>query len=406
MKKHDIIPVLRYWHFVEHPFEDFVLKNQNIRLFYGRDVELRKLQNSLSNRLTGVYGSRGIGKSSLLHKFINNIEKSGFPIIYISTSGITDKSLYREILSVLLKKIQENKVKLNKTVRINIQQELHKIEHSIKKVKKSEVSGQLVFKAGKGESFELTTTAHTEETAIKIISQIIRNAQNDFIIIIDDLERVEHTISDNKSYERFIMNFARTVDDSFSNAGVSFVVSLDDKFVHRIDPNLLSEEGAFSFSALLELPSFSPQEVINIIQMRLKDKKWQRKVSDFISHDAFWMLLLATGGHPRKLFAVLRSAMEFVELKKKPLAIDVESIKYALKDSAQLYDEKDIEIVQFLSRTNQSSPSDKDFQQAIGLTRKPLANRLKIVKDKLHLEHSKSTDRTKKDIYGLPRINL
>lgn len=65
---HRITPVMEFWGFKQHPFDDFSLPAEDIDLFVGRKQEIRRLQNALSNTLCGVYGSQGIGKSSALVK--------------------------------------------------------------------------------------------------------------------------------------------------------------------------------------------------------------------------------------------------------------------------------------------------------------------------------------------------
>jgi hypothetical protein len=44
-----ITPVLKLWDFERHPFDDLVLRDDELDLFIDRKVELRWLQNSLSH---------------------------------------------------------------------------------------------------------------------------------------------------------------------------------------------------------------------------------------------------------------------------------------------------------------------------------------------------------------------
>jgi hypothetical protein len=44
-----ITPVLKFWGFERHPFDDLVLRGDELDLFIDRKVELRRLQNSLSH---------------------------------------------------------------------------------------------------------------------------------------------------------------------------------------------------------------------------------------------------------------------------------------------------------------------------------------------------------------------
>lgn len=205
----------------------------------------------------------------------------------------------------------------------------------------------------------------------------------------------------------FITAFAKTVDESFSDESVAFVVSLDRHFVDRISRENPDNQGtiSFSFGELVEIPSFQPQQLLELVKKRLKDRKWPKTLSDFISIDALWVLITATGGHPRKALAVLRSAMEYVERNKKPKKIDTKGIKSALLRRNESLDEKNIAIIQFLSRSGPHSASDDAFQKAVSLTRKPLSERLKNLTPQLGLTITKEPrGTTTKDLYSLPNI--
>jgi len=402
-----ITPVLKYWGLREHPFEDYVLKGETLRLFTGRDYELNKLVNALTNRLNGLYGARGVGKSSFLHKFEKTVIQDGLPVVYVSMSGITEKALYREILAELLKAIQKEQIKINRKYKVNAKDELERLENSIKETNESEVGGQLVFKGGKKEAKEKSLRIHDEESAVKLIHNIINNSQTAFVVIVDDLERVEHIIDNDNAYVRFISGVARTIDESFSRQGIAFVVSLDEKFAEKVKQDLHNGEGAFSFGTLVGLPSFNPQETIKLIGVRLRDKKWSKNIAEFIDEDAFWLLMLSTSGHPRKMFALLRNSMEYVEFKKKKLKLDLEIIKHNLDEPTKDYDDKDLEILKYLSDKGAASASDIAFQRKVGLSRKPLAERLKTLKDKLQLNCNKQAiGNTVKDIYSLPTVEF
>ena len=65
-----ITPVLKFWGFERHPFDDLVLRGDELELLIDRKVELRRLQNSLSHSLCGVFGTQGVGKSSMLNRLV------------------------------------------------------------------------------------------------------------------------------------------------------------------------------------------------------------------------------------------------------------------------------------------------------------------------------------------------
>lgn len=111
MKPRIITPVLKYWGFRKHPFDDYILKGQSLNLFVDREDELHRLHNALSNRLTGIYGSQGVGKSSFLRKFGEVLENYSLAVAYVHLTGTTEKALYREILTTILRCHANGKIK-------------------------------------------------------------------------------------------------------------------------------------------------------------------------------------------------------------------------------------------------------------------------------------------------------
>jgi Cdc6-like AAA superfamily ATPase len=402
-------PVLEYWGFKQHPFDDYILRGKRLNLFVNREDELHQLHNSLSNRLTGVYGSQGVGKSSFLRKFEQILRKSGLSVAYVHLTGTTEKALYREILSTILSCHIEGSIKTTRKMKLNSKRELERVEFSIRLTKESELGAAAILKGSLKESTEKQIDPHTEESARALIRDIILNTRTAFVVIVDDLERMKHFLDGDAAYFRFISSFARTVDESFSDESVAFVVSLDEGFVSRLATNPSNAQGtiSFSFGELAQLKCFKPQQLVKIIKKRLNGVKWQKALTEFISIDAFWTLVIATGGHARRSLAVLRAAMEYVERNKKQKKIDIECIKEGMARRGEIIDDKDLSIVQFLSDSGPHSASDKDFQNVVGLTRKPLLDRLKILTSLISLKITKeATGTTTKDLYSLPEIRF
>ncbi|MBC8462268.1 MAG: AAA family ATPase [Deltaproteobacteria bacterium] len=409
MDLHFETPVLKYWGFKEDPFEDFILQGESLRLFVCRHYELHRLHNALNTRCIGVYGTHGVGKSSFLRKFEKKIKHTGLVVAYVRLAGSTEKALYREILAAILQCHSEKKIKTGKEFKLNSREESKRVDSSIRVAKELECGAVSVMKAGVKQAKEILSAPHDEDSARLLISKIIANTKTAFVVIVDDLERMEYFLKNRISYARFIAGFVRTVGDLFSRQGVAFVVSLDKGFVDQIGHKMPHDEGEalFSFEELVELPNFLPQELADMIRKRLNDRKWGKTLGDFISPDAFWGLMLATGGHPRKGFGVLRMAMQYVEMRKKPRKLDMESIKEGLKGRPDSIDDKDLTIVQFLSIPGSHSASDKDFQKAVGLGRTSLLNRLQALTYRLGLEvAAERIGTTTKDVYSLPEIKF
>ena len=409
MKPRIITPVLKYWGFRKHPFDDYILKGQSLNLFVDREDELHRLHNALSNRLTGIYGSQGVGKSSFLRKFEEVLENHSLSVAYVHLTGTTEKALYRQILATILRCHANGKIKTYRKIKLDSKRELERVEFSIRLARESEIGAAAVVKGGYKELTEKQADPHTEESARALIKDIIANTRTAFVVIVDDLERMKHFLENDAAYFRFITAFARTVDESFSDESIAFVVSLDQHFVDRIGRESPDNQGtiSFSFGELVEIPSFQPQQLLELIKKRLNDRKWPKTLSDFISIDAFWVLITASGGHPRRSLAVLRSEMEYIERNKKPKRIDAPGIKSALSRRNESLDEKDIAIVQFLATSGPRSASDDDLQKAVDLTRKPLSDRLKNLTNKLGLHvANQPSGKTIKTLYFLPEIHF
>lgn len=404
-----ITPVLKYWGFKQNPFDDYILTDKLLNLFVNREDELHELHNALSNRLSAVYGCQGVGKSSFLRKFSQVIKDSGPSYVYVHMTGTTENALYREILAAILRCHIDGSIKTKRKLKLDSRRELERVEYSIRSAREAEFGANLVFKGTFKEVTEKQIDQHTEDSARLLIRNIMSNTKSAFVVIVDDLERVKLFIEDEERYFRFISAFARTIDELFSHPGVAFVLSLDENFINRIDQNLPADEGAisFSFGELVELKSFPPEHLMQMIRTRLKKRGWKKSIGSFITQDAFWILAVVTGGHPRRTLAILRSAMEYVERNGKSKKLDVICIKAALKKRKEALDEKDGRIIKFLSTIGPRSASDKDIQEKVGLTRKPLLDHLKSLENKIGLQVSQTiTGKTTKDVYSMPEIKV
>ena len=407
--KRIITPVLKYWGFLEHPFDDYILKGEKLSLFVNREDEIFSFQNALTTRLIGVYGSQGVGKSTFLRRAKEELDNDGMPVVYIQMTGTTEDALYREILSGILKTILIGKLSVEKSLKINAKLELERLEKSIRFARESTVGANMIATGTVTEIKQSDIQQHTEETSCRKIHEIIKHKQNPFVVIVDDLERVKLFAESDEQYSRFISGFARTVDESFSDKGVCFAVSLDEGFVSKIAKNLPDEEGSisFSFGDLIRIPTFKPNHALDIIRARLKEASWKKKFSDFITEEAFWCLYIATSGHPRRLLAVLRAAMEIVAKNTAAKIVDKKIISEAINKKNEKLDEKDMLILGYLQKNGPSSASDEAMQKQVGLTRPALSDRLKLLKTRVYLENVRIlSGNTFKEAYSIVPVSM
>jgi Cdc6-like AAA superfamily ATPase len=411
-----ITPVLRFWGFERHPFDDVVLRGGELDLFIDRATEVRRLQNALSNSLCGVFGTQGVGKSSVLHKLSALTLKEGYPVVSVQMMGTSESLLYREILAAMLREIKAGRIKVTGRLGLKVDQELERVQNSIKYTSSVEAAGEsgwkallnLAVKTGitKGEERELAR--HTEDSAVELIRDIGRHKKKPFVVVIDNLERAKFLLNNEEAYFRFITKFAQTIDSAFSEAGVPFVVSLDQSFADRIDDQLPGTEEAYSFSfgQLIEIKAFAPADFFKIIQRRLERRNWPGAVDDFIERDAFWALMAATGGHPRRAFAVLREAMELIAARNAKKQLKLAHVREAIVESGERLTETDMRVFQFLAANKPHSSSDEAFIKAVGISRAHLRTRLIELQKKALLEVTQEiSGSTKKDVYSLQALH-
>lgn len=405
-----ITPVLRFWGFKRHPFDDRVLDRADLELFVDRKTEVRRLQNALSNPLSGVFGAQGVGKSSVLNKLSILTLEEGYSVIHVQMSGTSENVLYREVLAAVLREIKEGRIKLLTRLKLKVDQELERVEHSIQYTSAVEATGEtgwkalmsLSLKTGVTQTEERSLEKHTEATALAMIQKIAENKKEPFVVIVDNLERAKFLINNEDSYFQFITQFAQTIDGVFSDLGVPFVVTLDQSFADRIENHLPGAEEAYSFSfgQLIQVSVFPPRELYEIIVRRLNCRKWSGTADDFIKRDAFWALVAATGGHPRRAFAVLREAMELIAEKNEKKTIELEHMLSAVEQCGERLNQKDVLIFKFLEANGARSSSDPDFTKKVGLSREQLRRRLQELQKKGVLcVEEEIVRKSKRDVY-------
>ncbi len=411
-----ITPVLKFWGFERHPFDDRVLRGDELDLFIDRKVELRRLQNSLSHSLCGVFGTQGVGKSSVLNRLVTLTLKEGYAVATVQMTGTSENLIYREILAAILRGIKAGNVKVAAKLGLKVDQELERVQSSIKYTSSVEASGEagwkallnLAVKTGIKKQAEREAAKHTEDTALELIRDIARHKKEPFVVVVDNLERAKYMLNSEEAYFRFITKFAQTVDTTFAELGVPFVVSLDQSFPDRIDGYLPGAEEAYSFSfgQLVEIGVFPPGDFFKIVNRRLSHRGWPGKVDDFIEQEAFWALMLATGGHPRRAFAVLREVMELIASENGAKKIRLKQIRAAIDGCGEKLTDTDMQIFRFLAVNGPHSSSDDAFMKTAGIGRAQLRTRLaELQKKALLIVTEETSGSAKKDVYSLDRLD-
>jgi hypothetical protein len=155
--------------------------------------EPRRLQNSLSHSLCGVFGTQGVGESSVLNKLVVLKLKEGCAVATVQMTGTSENLLYREILAAILREIKAGNVKVAAKLGLKADQELERVLSSIKYTSSVEASGEagwkalfnLAVKTGIKSQQEREVAQHTEDTAVEFIRDIAQHKKERFVVVID-----------------------------------------------------------------------------------------------------------------------------------------------------------------------------------------------------------------------------
>ena len=409
VKKHTLerTPVVKYWNLQKDPFKDKALSGSRLSLFVARDKEIADLLDGIDNSLIGVFGSLGIGKTSFLNKSYDVLKAEGnCNVIYIDLGDCMSQNIYSALLKELLTEVKNDNIRIKKGT-ITVNDELERLESKI--IHSSTIAGgaSTIIKAEVTDGKTIEVSQHTEESSKLLVRSLLEAVESRLVILIDDIERIKYVLADQElSYLKTVSAFTMTFKE-LSNELVSIVVSLDDHFANLINNERSKGSGAFSFSfgELIELQNFMPIDIKNIIQIRLTDAGWKKQIEDFIGVDTFLLLCAATGGHPRKVFKVLRESMRYISRNDQSTKIDNNILLCGLKQAKYFLDEIDISIVIYLKENGAVSPSDKNFQNIIGLSRTTLADRLKSLQSLIGLEVTKVDQISGRQEYSLPDLD-
>lgn len=400
-----VTPVVRYWGLARNPFRDAPLTGSRLSLFTCRDEEVADLRDALESPLTGIHGSLGVGKTSFLNMAADEIrDKDGFSVVGIDLGACSKSNHYIEMLRFLLVEQKSGAFKLKSGV-IDVNLELKRLDATLTETKRSSAGVNAFLKGEIAEAHSAETAKHSNESAKNMILTILKHVLSPLVLLVDDIERIKYTMKE-KEYFNAVADFVTTFKD-ISNELVAIVVTLDNYFAKHIveERNRGFGEFSFSFGELIELSNFSPQELTQVLFVRLRDSGWKTSLADFIDEEAFWLLVESTAGHPRKAFNAIRGAMKYVHRKGLPRVLDKEAILSGLKKAHLPIDSVNSSIISFLKKEGAVSASNSDLQAAANLTRNPLAERLKTLSTTLALEVTKSSTASGKLKYGLPVLS-
>jgi len=308
--------------------------------FYNREKELRKIISTLSSgNNIALYAPRRYGKSSLIAKALNDLEKEGYVCVHFDFMSVySQKSFIENYSRKILKSQKKSDVK---TV-------ISRFTTFVKSIKPA-----VSFDQSGNPEFSLTFMENTdkEESLIEVINlpEALANDQNKYIIAFDEFQEI--TKHNGENFEKllrsqiqkhknvsyvFFGSKTHMLKDMFNNKNRAFYNSADIMHLKKMatEESIEFLQKAFKSSNILlssEMAMYIIQQVDNIpyyIQF-LAHQIWEyaminsisridKEMVDNSSHDIlelkkdyYWELTSNQSIHRKKLlFALSRDAKE------------------------------------------------------------------------------------------------
>jgi Cdc6-like AAA superfamily ATPase len=312
------------WGFSENPFSIRALTNPKEleRLFVDRDMEIKQLLNALDGReggvVYGISGMRGVGKSTVLNKVLEEMRKKDSIVFKVMASGtFAELDFLQKLLTdvcdqIDLKKASKNLkkevVKLKANLLYNEKRaEKESSEASIRASIKasfvslfgSEIGSEL--KEGMEKQIETTLKPYSPSTITREILQ--------FLSFLKKETKTKHIVIGIDETDKCRFEEAEKLLDSVKavlateNSHFVFVGTLD---FHKNFIQVFSkreEEATLSsiFENIIKIPPLDNDKIIDIINKRLSYYSIMEKSRNPFSKEALEVILDMAEGNPKQL---------------------------------------------------------------------------------------------------------
>ncbi|MEM6691274.1 MAG: P-loop NTPase fold protein [Planctomycetota bacterium] len=412
---------LKYWDFKEHPVADNILRDDLLKLFVNREMELGDAEDALGHsRIVGVYGGLGVGKSSFLQKLKQTLNKDGYPVAYVHLTADSEETLYREMLAEILVLILSKELKLKRITGFKAKDEAVRIVASVSKSRGANFGGKFMDLIGGdlNENKQTQLNAHTEASARVTLKTIFDGLKSPLVVVLDDFEKLRYQSSGKqRDYFPILSRFIGTLEEVFNHKEVSFVVSMDNQVETLIESSKKKKEAfAFSLNSLINLPNLELTHLRDFLKVRLKNQGCKQGTGNFIKPEAFLALALASGTNPRWIVRIVAEAMKLAADRKRPTKqIDLRIMKDACEKAGSPLDAKDWIVVNHILKGGEGSANDDALRKALDFKKPKRADgyhasverRLKTVATSFRLAFDEvPTGTTKKNVLNIPTIEL
>lgn len=363
---------LKFWKLNKHPFRDDALDEHTMGLFVGRQKALDDLIDAVAHsKLIGIYGTLGAGKSSFLRRLRKELAAEKLANGYVHYSADSENTLFRELLAEVLFLYHKKTLKLKKGTDISIKDELLRMNATVAVAKGANFGGKIKPLVGEigGDFTEETTKTyapHDEDSARSSVQILLESANQPVVLILDDFEKLRYeTSGETRDYFSILSRFATTLEGFQGEHELVFIASMDDLVIEHVKATQ-KRKGHFAFSMnhLYELPHLPVDEIVDLIRARLKSVGYRMRISNFLTQEAFWALIIASGRNTRLVIKLMAEAMKHCANRGSDHLISIKDMKFAALDCKVTIDEKALTVATYLSEHKETSAYDDKLREA------------------------------------------
>jgi hypothetical protein len=376
--------------------------------FADRTAETKRLRLVAErSRILAVEGPLGSGKSALLRHFANQQLMPHHPTAFLHLSAMSHTRLYRrmlkEVLLLCFARRPEVRLTLSQKKRVDLHRASARMECSLR-----EDTGFLIeagaegFKAALERKQSRAVQPYDEAAALEVLEQIAQSSTKRFFLVLDDFHYLRMT-DGGESYLADLSALVSVISQRFEDSKMTVIVTLDDKAAQQRRKLQAERSGTWLMMAddIVRVSSFGLNQIAEMIFRRLGRMTPRVGLSEFITQDGMVGLFLASGGNPRAILQLLRTADDAARAVEKGYPLTLQGIKAAADevDLGHLLGNSDVAILGRI-RKGGFSPSQADVAASFGTSRSTLGRCLRDLADRGAL-YAQKKGKASRQVYNL-----